>query len=69
MRIKQTAPLSKATPPKPYGGTKRVVAKLTEELATLDHDVTLFASGDPVTSTHTEPMWVKALRLKGPERS
>ena len=29
-----------------YGGTERVVSYLTEELVTLGHDVTLFASGD-----------------------
>ena len=50
MRIAQIAPLTEAIPPKLYGGTERVVSWLTEELVALGHDVTLFASGDSVTS-------------------
>ena len=33
-----------------YGGTERIVSYLTEELFKLGHDVTLFASGDSVTT-------------------
>jgi glycosyltransferase involved in cell wall biosynthesis len=33
-----------------YGGTERVVSYLTEELVRQGHEVTLFASGDSVTS-------------------
>src|SRR5438270_6563863 len=50
MRIAQIAPLHEAVPPKLYGGTERVVSYLTEELVALGHQVTLFASGDSVTS-------------------
>jgi hypothetical protein len=50
MRIAQIAPLHEAVPPKLYGGTERVVSYLTEELVAFGHQVTLFASGDSVTS-------------------
>ncbi len=63
MRIAQIAPLHEAVPPKLYGGTERVVSFLTEELVALGHDVTLFASGDSVTSATLEPIWPRALRL------
>ncbi|MBV9252466.1 MAG: glycosyltransferase family 4 protein [Acetobacteraceae bacterium] len=63
MRIAQIAPLHEAVPPKLYGGTERVVSFLTEELVAQGHDVTLFASGDSVTSARLEPIWPRALRL------
>jgi len=63
MRIAQIAPLYEAVPPKLYGGTERVVSYLTEALVDLGHDVTLFASGDSVTSAKLEPSWPRALRL------
>ena len=63
MRIAQIAPLHEAVPPKLYGGTERVVSFLTEELVAMGHDVTLFASGDSVTSAKLEPIWPRALRL------
>jgi glycosyltransferase involved in cell wall biosynthesis len=50
MRIAQVAPLYESVPPKLYGGTERVVYWLVEELVRQGHDVTLFASGDSVTS-------------------
>ena len=50
MRIAQIAPLMESVPPKLYGGTERIVSYLTEELVKLGHDVTLFASGNSVTS-------------------
>lgn len=65
MRIAQIAPLTEAIPPRFYGGTERVVSWLTEELVALGHDVTLFASGDSVTTAKLEPMWPRALRLDG----
>lgn len=68
MRIAQVAPLFEAVPPKLYGGTERVVHWLTEELVTLGHDVTLFASGDSVTSARLEAQWPRALRLDGSVR-
>ena len=63
MRIAQIAPLYEAVPPKLYGGTERVVSYLTEALVDLGHDVTLFASGDSVTSARLEAAWPRALRL------
>jgi len=63
MRIAQIAPLFEAVPPKLYGGTERVVYSLTEELVAMGHDVTLFASGDSVTSATLAPMRDQAIRL------
>ena len=68
MRIAQVAPLTEAVPPKLYGGTERVVHWLTEELVALGNDVTLFASGDSVTSARLDAGWPKALRLDGSVR-
>jgi hypothetical protein len=50
MKIAQVAPLMESVPPRLYGGTERIVSYLPEELVRLDHDVTLFASGDSITS-------------------
>jgi glycosyltransferase involved in cell wall biosynthesis len=63
MRIAQVSPLYEAVPPKLYGGTERVVYSLTEELVAMGHDVTLFASGDSITSATLAPMREQALRL------
>jgi len=63
MRIAQIAPLFEAVPPKLYGGTERVVYALTEELVAMGHDVTLFASGDSITSAKLDAVWPRALRL------
>lgn len=68
MRIAQVAPLTEAVPPKLYGGTERVISWLTEALVELGHDITLFASGDSVTSATLEPGWPRALRLEGQVR-
>jgi glycosyltransferase involved in cell wall biosynthesis len=63
MRIAQVSPLYEAVPPRLYGGTERVVYSLTEELVAMGHDVTLFASGDSITSATLAPMRKEALRL------
>jgi glycosyltransferase involved in cell wall biosynthesis len=68
MHIAQVAPLTEAIPPKLYGGTERVVSWLTEELVALGHDVTLYASGDSITSARLEAAWPRALRLDGSVR-
>jgi glycosyltransferase involved in cell wall biosynthesis len=68
MHIAQVAPLTEAIPPKLYGGTERVVSWLTEELIALGHEVTLYASGDSVTSARLEAVWPRALRLDGSVR-
>ncbi|MCA6114680.1 glycosyltransferase family 4 protein [Bradyrhizobium sp. WSM 1738] len=66
MRIAQMAPLAESVPPKLYGGTERVVAWLIDELVSLGHDVTLFASGDSKTSAKLHAAWPRALRLGRP---
>jgi glycosyltransferase involved in cell wall biosynthesis len=63
MKIAQIAPLIESVPPRFYGGTERVVSYLTEELVRLGHDVTLFASGDSVTSARLVSSATTALRL------
>jgi hypothetical protein len=63
MRIAQVTPLHEAVPPKLYRGTERVVSYLTEELVALGHQVTLFASGDSVTSACLHAAWPRSLRL------
>ena len=62
MRIAQVAPLSEAVPPRRYGGTERVVSYLTEELVRQGHEVTLFASGDSVTSARLVSPLARAMR-------
>src|SRR5262249_51751281 len=62
-KIAQIAPLIESVPPRLYGGTERVVSYLTEELVRLGHDVTLFASGDSVTSARLVSCTTTALRL------
>ena len=63
MRIAQIGPLMESVPPRLYGGTERIAAYLTEELVQLGHEVTLFASGDSVTSAKLVPCVPMALRL------
>jgi glycosyltransferase involved in cell wall biosynthesis len=63
MRIAQIAPLMESVPPRLYGGTERIVSYLTEEMVRQGHDVTLFASGDSVTTAELAPCSVQALRL------
>jgi len=50
LRIAMISPLEMRVPPIAYGGTELVVSLLAEELVKRGHDVTLFASGDSVTS-------------------
>src|SRR5882762_2521793 len=63
MKIAQIAPLMESVPPRLYGGTERIVSYLTDELVRLGHDVTLFASGDSVSSAHLVRCVPMALRL------
>jgi glycosyltransferase involved in cell wall biosynthesis len=63
MKIAQVAPLIESVPPRLYGGTERIVSYLTEELVRLGHDVTLFASGDSISSAALAPCCTRALRL------
>jgi len=63
MNIAQIAPLQESVPPRLYGGTERIVSYLTDELVRLGHEVTLFASGDSVSSAKLVPCAAMALRL------
>ncbi len=63
MKIAQIAPLWESVPPQRYGGTERIVSYITEELVRQGHDVTLFASGDSVTTAKLEEICPQALRL------
>ncbi|MEL1263012.1 glycosyltransferase family 4 protein [Pseudoxanthomonas putridarboris] len=63
MRIAQIAPLFESVPPRLYGGTERIVSYLTEALVARGHHVTLFASGDSVTSANLTSFRDTALRL------
>jgi glycosyltransferase involved in cell wall biosynthesis len=63
MRIAMLAPLIEPVPPPQYGGTERVVSVLTEELVRRGHEVTLFASGDSITSADLRSTWPRGLRL------
>jgi glycosyltransferase involved in cell wall biosynthesis len=63
VKIAQVSPLFESVPPKLYGGTERVVSYLTEELVAAGHDVTLFASGDSLTSATLVPVTPRSLRL------
>lgn len=63
MRIAQVSPLCESVPPRLYGGTERVVSYLTEALVAAGHEVTLFASGDSVTTARLVSMCERSLRL------
>lgn len=65
MKLAFVAPLAESVPPAGYGGTERVVAWLVEELVARGHDVTLFASGDSLTSARLVPIVPRALRPSG----
>src|SRR5437660_12664063 len=63
MKIAQIAPLRESVPPRLYGGSERIASYLTDELVRAGHDVTLFASGDSVSSARLVPCVPMALRL------
>jgi len=65
MKIAQVSPLFESVPPKGYGGTERVVSYLTEELVRQGHDVTLFASGDSVTTAKLVSVVDRSIRPAG----
>ena len=50
MNIAMLSPLSWRTPPRHYGPWENVVSLLTEQLVSMGVEVTLFASGDSLTS-------------------
>jgi glycosyltransferase involved in cell wall biosynthesis len=63
LKIAQIAPLIERVPPRLYGGTERIAFYLTEELVRQGHEVSLFASGDSLTSATLVPCSERALRL------
>jgi len=69
MKIAQVSPLIESVPPRQYGGIERIVSYLTEELVALGHDVTLFASGDSITSARLISPCKRALRLDACQES
>lgn len=62
MKIAQIAPIIERVPPAKYGGTERVVHAIVEELVRRGHEVTLFASGDSVTSANLVSVYPRSLR-------
>jgi len=65
MRIAQIVPPWITIPPKGYGGTENVVCDLVEELLALDHDVTMYATGDAKTSAQLVSFIPRALLEDG----
>jgi glycosyltransferase involved in cell wall biosynthesis len=63
VRIAQVAPLVERVPPEQYGGTERVVAYLTDELVRRGHQVTLFATGNSLTTARLIAARPRPLRL------
>jgi glycosyltransferase involved in cell wall biosynthesis len=63
LKIAQIGPLIERVPPRLYGGTERIASYLTEELVAMGHDVTLFASGQSVTSARLVACCEQELRL------
>lgn len=62
MHIAMVAPAEERVPPHKYGGTELVVYNLVEQLISLGHKVTLFASGDSITSAELIPTSSQAIR-------
>src|SRR3990172_768650 len=56
LRIAKVAPLWTAVPPAGYGGAELMVSWLTEALVRQGHEVTLFASGESVTTAKLHPI-------------
>ncbi|GAB6089790.1 glycosyltransferase family 4 protein [Spirochaeta dissipatitropha] len=54
MRIGMISPIAWRTPPRHYGPWENVVSVLTEALLDAGHELTLFATGDSITSGHLE---------------
>lgn len=57
MRIAQVAPLTHSVSGEGTDSTHRLIHGLTESLVEWGHDVTLFATGDSVTSARLEAVW------------
>ena len=66
MRIAHVAPTYERVPPRTYGGTELIVHLVTEELVARGHEVTLFASGDSITSATLRSITPTAVRYGEP---
>lgn len=64
MKIAEISNLREAVPPRQYGGTEYVVSAVTEGMVGRNHAVTLFATGDSVTSAHLESVCDQAIGFK-----
>lgn len=65
MKIAQIAPPWIGIPPRNYGGTETIIGFIVDELVAQGHDVTLFASGDSVTSAKLVSFYPKSLLAEG----
>ncbi len=63
MKIAQLAPLRESIPPVLSGRTEQTISYLTEALVRQGHEVTLFASGDSVTSARLVATCPQSLHL------
>ncbi|MBS0170672.1 MAG: glycosyltransferase family 4 protein [Nitrospira sp.] len=63
MNIAQLAPLRDSVPSPVGGRTEQTISYLTEALVRQGHDVTLFASGDSITSARLVATCPQSLRL------
>jgi glycosyltransferase involved in cell wall biosynthesis len=66
MRIAQLAPTYERVPPRTYGGTELIVHLITEELVARGHEVTLFATGDSLTSARLRSVTPEPMRYGQP---
>lgn len=69
MRIAIASPTWERVPPPAYGGIEAVVSLLVEGLVSRGHDVTLYATGDSITSARlrsVSPLPLRAANLVDP---
>jgi len=62
LRIALLCPLWERVPPPAYGGIEAVVSLLAEGLVERGHQVTLYASGDSITSAELRAVYPRSLR-------
>ncbi|HVB96265.1 MAG TPA: glycosyltransferase family 4 protein [Chloroflexota bacterium] len=67
MRIALASPPWERVPPTAYGGIEAVVSLLAEGLVRRGHDITLYATGDSVTSARLQSVCPKPLRTTNVE--
>ncbi len=65
LRIAQLAPVGTAVHPEEGDSIERLVSLLTEELVRRGHDVTLFATGDSVTSAALRSLYPRGYERAG----